>query len=527
MRDNGPVNSTEHKFPSDPAAKIISVTDPHGVIIDVNETFVQISGFSRKELIGQPQNIVRHPDMPSEIFQMMWSTIQKGNPFMGIIKNRSKDGGYYWVNACIMPIIQEGKIVGYESVRTSATDNQIARAEKLYAKIRQGKKISYPNYIWSFSIPYLLLCACLAYAVVAPSILSIAMLGIVGLGGIGFMHLKHNSFIQRVMYLFCNQNEVNENLLIYTSHKGQEGKLIYNILYNIKEVDTILTRVRETSQELTKIADSNIEEMRMSRNEARDSEDQTKQLAEEMKQIANTFANMLNEITTSSSTVASNSHAAANLVSEGKNVAYATKNAIDDLKTSVTDISKAISDLASRVDDIEKASELIKGIASQTNLLALNASIEAARAGSHGRGFAVVADEVRSLSLKTEDTTVQIHELIERFKKTAQNTVELSENGQKNAEVGAEYVNETNTKLNDILTSINEILRLSSETASLVQEHAGTAQDVNIKVQHMSNMSAHTADNTAHNLKHLRQLGNMSSELQEMLKRYSNKDRTE
>lgn len=129
MRDNDPVINREHKFPSDPNAKIISVTDIKGIITEVNDTFVEMSGFSREELIGQPQNIVRHPDMPPEIFAQLWSTIQSGQPFMGLIKNRCKDGSYYWVNAFIMPIRQNGEIIGYESVRTAASDTQIARAE--------------------------------------------------------------------------------------------------------------------------------------------------------------------------------------------------------------------------------------------------------------------------------------------------------------------------------------------------------------------------------------------------------------
>ena len=96
MKNNGPVTDFEHKFPSDPNAKIISVTDRDGIITEVNDTFVQMSGFSREELIGQPQNIVRHPDMPALIFADLWKTIKSGRPFMGIIKNRCKDGSYYF-----------------------------------------------------------------------------------------------------------------------------------------------------------------------------------------------------------------------------------------------------------------------------------------------------------------------------------------------------------------------------------------------------------------------------------------------
>lgn len=90
MRNNQPVVDVEIKFPEDPNAKIISVTDTHGIITDVNQTFIDMCGFSREELIGQPHNIIRHPDMPSAIFKLMWDTLKKGKPFMGIIKTVTK-----------------------------------------------------------------------------------------------------------------------------------------------------------------------------------------------------------------------------------------------------------------------------------------------------------------------------------------------------------------------------------------------------------------------------------------------------
>ena len=92
MRLNLPVANKEISFPDDPDAKIISVTDPRGIINYVNDTFVKISGFTSDELIGQPHNIVRHPDMPSEVFAFMWKQIKSGKPFVGMIKNRCKDG---------------------------------------------------------------------------------------------------------------------------------------------------------------------------------------------------------------------------------------------------------------------------------------------------------------------------------------------------------------------------------------------------------------------------------------------------
>jgi aerotaxis receptor len=97
MRDNQPVSQREYSFPS--GASLLSVTDPKGRIVFCNSAFIEVSGFSRDELLGQPHNLVRHPDMPAEAFRDMWETIQSGMPWTGLVKNRRKNGDHYWVQA--------------------------------------------------------------------------------------------------------------------------------------------------------------------------------------------------------------------------------------------------------------------------------------------------------------------------------------------------------------------------------------------------------------------------------------------
>lgn len=118
---------------------ITSTTDEKGIIKHVSDAFCEISGYRREELIGQPQNIVRHPDMPSEIFRGLWQTIKSGKKWCGVVKNRKKDGGYYWVNAHIEPVFNaEGSISGYRAVRQDITaEKEVEEKSRLLEETKQ------------------------------------------------------------------------------------------------------------------------------------------------------------------------------------------------------------------------------------------------------------------------------------------------------------------------------------------------------------------------------------------------------
>ncbi|MBL8937339.1 MAG: PAS domain-containing protein [Archangium sp.] len=136
MRTNLPVNDVEVQLSDEDV--IVTTTDLRGTIVSCSPDFVRISGFTEAELIGQPHNVVRHPDMPSEAFESLWKTVQQGRTWMAIIKNRTKSGGFYWVKADVAPLLENGVVTGFRSVRTRPTREEIAAASKRYARIKAG-----------------------------------------------------------------------------------------------------------------------------------------------------------------------------------------------------------------------------------------------------------------------------------------------------------------------------------------------------------------------------------------------------
>ncbi|WP_129138443.1 methyl-accepting chemotaxis protein [Modicisalibacter coralii] len=137
MRDNQPV--TQREYPLDDEHYLISRTDLKGRITYANPAFVEVSGFSREELIGAPHSIVRHPDMPEAAFANLWETLEAGEPWRGLVKNRCKNGDHYWVDASVTPIYEEGELQGYASVRVKADPEACRQAEQVYAQLRAGK----------------------------------------------------------------------------------------------------------------------------------------------------------------------------------------------------------------------------------------------------------------------------------------------------------------------------------------------------------------------------------------------------
>jgi len=114
---------------------IVSRTDPEGIITHVNQAFIDMSAYSREELIGANHNILRHPDMPAVAFKGLWDTIENGEKWQGYVKNLRKDGRYYWVKATVIPNIRDGRLIGYTSVRRKPSRSKILESEQLYATL--------------------------------------------------------------------------------------------------------------------------------------------------------------------------------------------------------------------------------------------------------------------------------------------------------------------------------------------------------------------------------------------------------
>ncbi|MCW3171126.1 methyl-accepting chemotaxis protein [Shewanella subflava] len=515
MRTNTPITKNEKTFP--PNTKLISVTDIQGNILDCNDAFVHVSGFEKHELVGQPHNIVRHPEMPGAAFAVMWAHLKAGKPWMGLVKNRCKNGDFYWVDAYVTPMTDKGKVIGYESVRSCPKRQDVARAEVLYSQINNGKSTSKSLHI---ATEYLLLLATLLcsgglfiYNQQAISEI-VLVLGVITFAAMVFF--KSKSTINALNDMLRNSFSHELAAKTYTNSHGELGLLKVSILSLNAHLGTILTRIENAALHVNKGAEQGYQLTVKNCDEIQRQQEETLQVATAMNEMTTAIA----EVSQHVSDTANHAETAHSLAIKGNKVAEVTRQSIQKLRDTVSDISISVSEVSAQTACIAQAAQIIEQIADQTNLLALNAAIEAARAGEQGRGFAVVADEVRNLAKRTQESTQDIYLIVKELTSKAKNAVDAATLGTHAADEGLGKVVESGQMLNGISVAVEQIAQMSTQMATAVEEQAHVAEDINRQIVNISDLANDSAASANLTSDSITQLKSTADELEELVARF-------
>jgi len=229
----------------------------------------------------------------------------------------------------------------------------------------------------------------------------------------------------------------------------------------------------------------------------------------------NEMAASVQEVARTASNAAEAARNADGEAKAGKQVVLETMEAIDSLASEVEKAAETLGNLESDIGNIGAIVDVIRGITEQTNLLALNAAIEAARAGEHGRGFAVVADEVRTLAARTQSSTHEIEEMVERLQQGAKAAVKVMNDGRERARDSVEKASSAGVALDSITAMISTMDEMSAQISSAANEQSSVAEDINRGIVNISQVAEHTAEGARESSLAVETLSSLSSQLQE------------
>ena len=494
MKTNLPITQTEARIPK--GRYIVSRTDLKGITTYVNDTFIAVSGFSREELIGKNHNVVRHPDMLPGAFQWLWDTIQQGRPWRGIVKNRCKSGDFYWVDALVVPVLKNGKAIGYMSVRKEPSREQVAAAEAFYQKLKDGKaslpKIPFWKRISLKAKFHGLVSLLLGLQLVATGVLFFgssfgltanssqallqALMGIGIFASIALLiaHGQVLTVINRIVGRLENiaQGDLTDEIPI--ARTDELGRLNDALITMQTHLKAMMAEIAESADVMNSSADALNEEMGSTRRVTEAQSDSVTRIASAVEQLVAS----VNEIADSAQQAALAVDSSKGLLDQAESSMADSQAATASVVTAVSGAGTTMTELSHSIMAIDRVSHVIRGIADQTNLLALNAAIEAARAGESGRGFAVVADEVRKLAEQSSKQTAEITASVQEIQRVTQLALESMESAGAHVASTDVAMSAARNGLDMVAQHGQEVASISRHIADGTREQASTGNEI-------------------------------------------------
>lgn len=483
---------TQKEYLLNEDATLMSTTDIHSHITYANSAFIDASGYEESHLMGEAHNVIRHPDMPPEAFGDMWFTIQQGDSWTGLVKNRRENGDHYWVRANVTPVYHNDTLTGYISVRNVPHRSEVENSDSLYQQVNNNGMGGFRFYkgvvvrrgIFSFlsMFKWLKISRRVDLAMVGGAIIMSALLA---------AHIDNMFKMAATLVLFFVLSVWLKSQLCRPLKKivDQMQRVVsgrrtdYYHFDRVDEIGLMMRLVNQSGLNLHSLVDDVGTQIKGIRNisqkvskEGSDLRVRSDETAAELQQTAAAVEEIASAVEQTAATAVEAMQMADTTSADAARGGDVMKQTLGTMKSISRDNSKIVDIIA-----------VIDSIAFQTNILALNAAVEAARAAESGRGFAVVAQEVRHLAQHSASAAKEIKVLIEH--------------NVANVNTGVNMVEQTESHLTTMIDNVMQMSTMIKEMGHATQEQTQALALINdsisrigVKTQNNSGMVEHVTD---------------------------------
>lgn len=523
MKNNQPVTDQQRFI--NPKRPVVTKTDLQSRIKYANPAFIEISGFTRDELLGQPHNVVRHPHMPPAAFADLWHTLKSGRPWQGMVKNRCKDGGYYWVDAYVTPVTERGQTVGYMSVRSAPTTAQIQTAEALYRDVSAGKA-PFPT---TPPLPKMRFAWIMSAAATLPA-LSAWLLAFFGVSAWIVLPVLIAMILPLIFLTLRSVGQPLQQAEAAISHIS-EGNLQEKVQTKAaREFSTLLTTIESMRVNLRAIiadAVSAADDVGKQSADLSMQTDDLKSAAHQQADGVSVVASALEQLSASIGEISASTSKSATHADSARALSHKSVQQMDEVQQSSDRIGETVGAAQGTIRELQNAvmqigaiTQTIKEIADQTNLLALNAAIEAARAGEQGRGFAVVADEVRKLSERTASSTNTIASTIASVQEISSSALRSMQEAVQAVGDGKACIDTARDSMREIGIATDGVAEASHEVADALSQQSKASSEVAVSMEQMSSTTEQNGVSIGRVSESAAQLSEIANELHTLLSHF-------
>lgn len=517
MKKSPPVTQKECIFNAE--LRLVSTTDLKGVITYANPDFCKVSGYNLEELVGQNHSTVRHPDMPSLAFKEMWIAIKKGEPWYGVVKNRCKNGDFYWVDAYATPIYQDNKVVGYQSVRTRPSEARKNYAEKTYKTIHDGKKPALNSrpiihtQLLTLALLAPLFSGAANYLMPQFSLLWLSVIPLLAIILTWFSLSPVRKLNQLSLKIINNPTAQK----IFTQRRDETAAPELAFYAYRAQTRTILGRMSDTLNVINGVMDKLANQTSNNTQALNQQEQDLELIATAIHEMSASIREIDHNITANSDHLDNSCAVCTTAYGNIEN----TAKSIEKICFELNETSQEVNKLSLASEEVDRVMDQIAGISEQTNLLALNAAIEAARAGEAGRGFAVVADEVRGLAASARSSTEDIHKTLEHIRMTIKRVVERMDHNESSVDNSRSQILDAMTRFTDIREAFNEIADREMQVAAAVSQQRNVADEIDKRITSINHQASTSLEGSKLATVALEELNNQSRELESTIRAFN------